>query len=117
MQSVQILVFYNAPRFSRVPMKVQPLSLRKSRKLENLTVIDGNTDGGSGLVSGGMREDNAPYFTNQDGHPFPDHSHSKTVGGIPVASDTFLFQKQQAFNRHKLLERMVHPCECILEIR
>jgi catalase len=28
-----------------------------------------------------------------------------------VASDVFLFQKQQAFNRHKLLERMVHPCK------
>jgi catalase len=27
-----------------------------------------------------------------------------------VASDTFLFQKQQTFNRSKALERMVHPC-------
>ncbi|KAK5091375.1 hypothetical protein LTR05_001558 [Lithohypha guttulata] len=64
----------------------------------------------SGMVSGGMREDNAPYFTNNEAHPFPDHSHSKTVGGMPLASDTFLFQKQQTFNRSKLLERMVHPC-------
>ena len=37
-------------------------------------------------------------------------AHSKTVGGIPVASDVFLFQKQQTFNRSKNLERMVHPC-------
>lgn len=37
-------------------------------------------------------------------------AHSKTVGGIPVASDVFLFQKQQHFNRSKQLERMVHPC-------
>jgi catalase len=35
--------------------------------------------------------------------------HSKTIGGIPVASDVFLFQKQQTFNRSKNLERMVHP--------
>jgi len=58
-----------------------------------------------------MREDNAPYFTNNEGIPWPDPAHSKTVGGLPLASDVFLFQKQQAFNRHKLLERMVHPCE------
>lgn len=37
-------------------------------------------------------------------------AHSKTIGGIPVASDVFLFQKQQHFNRSKQLERMVHPC-------
>jgi catalase len=39
-----------------------------------------------------------------------DRAHSKTIGGIPVASDVFLFQKQQTFNRSKNLERMVHPC-------
>lgn len=27
-----------------------------------------------------------------------------------MASDVFLFQKQQHFNRSKQLERMVHPC-------
>ncbi|KAK5948556.1 hypothetical protein OHC33_010452 [Knufia fluminis] len=64
----------------------------------------------SGVVQGGMREDNAPYFTNAEGIPWPDPSHSKTAGGLPLASDVFLFQKQQTFNRHKLLERMVHPC-------
>jgi catalase len=37
-------------------------------------------------------------------------AHSKTVGGLPLASDVFLFQKQQTFNRSKNLERMVHPC-------
>ena len=35
-------------------------------------------------------------------------AHSKTVGGIPIASDTFLFQKQQTFNRSKNLERVFH---------
>ncbi|TFA99723.1 Catalase [Trichoderma ghanense] len=45
----------------------------------------------SGVVSGGKREDDSLYFTNNEGIPFPDPAHSKTVGGIPVA-------------------RMVHPC-------
>ncbi|KAI9688689.1 MAG: hypothetical protein M1822_001046 [Bathelium mastoideum] len=64
----------------------------------------------SGTVTGGKRVDDGPYFTNNEGIPFPDPAHSKTVGGIPIASDVFLFQKQQHFNRSKNLERMVHPC-------
>ncbi|ROT39542.1 catalase [Sodiomyces alkalinus F11] len=64
----------------------------------------------SGAVPGGKRADDGPYFTNNEGHPFPDPAHSKTVGGLPLASDVFLFQKQQTFNRSKALERMVHPC-------
>ncbi|KAK5130532.1 hypothetical protein LTR08_001962 [Meristemomyces frigidus] len=64
----------------------------------------------SGQVKGGMREDTAPYFTNNEGIPLPDAEHSKTIGGIPIASDVHLFQKQQTFNRSKNLERMVHPC-------
>ncbi|TRX89110.1 hypothetical protein FHL15_010027 [Xylaria flabelliformis] len=54
----------------------------------------------SGTVSGGKRVDDGPYFTNNEGIPFPD----PTIGGIPVASDVFLFQKQQHFNRSKILE-------------
>lgn len=68
----------------------------------------------TGLQHGGKRADDGPYFTNNEGIPFPDHSHSKTAGGLPVASDTFLFQKQQHFNRSKNLERMVHPCKLML---
>jgi hypothetical protein len=48
---------------------------------------------------------------DEDGHVLTLRSaHSKNIGGIPVASDVFLFQKQQTFNRSKVLERMVHPC-------
>ncbi|KAM0339439.1 hypothetical protein ACHAPQ_001699 [Fusarium lateritium] len=36
-------------------------------------------------------------------------AHSKTVGALPLISDTFMLQKQH-FNRSKNLERMVHPC-------
>ena len=50
----------------------------------------------SGAVKGGKREDDAPYFTNNE--------------GIPLVSDVHLLQKQQTFNRSKNLERMVHPC-------
>lgn len=64
----------------------------------------------SGAQAGGKREDDGAYFTNNEGIPFPDPAHSKTVGGLPLISDTFLLQKQQTFNRSKNLERMVHPC-------
>ncbi|KAK1822932.1 hypothetical protein LTR12_002654 [Friedmanniomyces endolithicus] len=64
----------------------------------------------SGHVKNGIREDDGPYFTNNEGIPLPDPEHSKTIGGIPIASDVHLFQKQQHFNRSKLAERAVHPC-------
>jgi hypothetical protein len=59
----------------------------------------------TGAQPGGLEKDGAPHFTNNDGIPWPDSTHSKTVGGLPLASDTFLFQKQQTFNRSKILER------------
>jgi hypothetical protein len=34
--------------------------------------------------------DDGPYFTNNEGIPFPDPSHSKTAGGLPLVSDAFL---------------------------
>jgi len=64
----------------------------------------------SGAVKGGKREDDGPYFTNNEGIPIPDAEHSKNIGGIPLVSDVHLLQKQQHFNRSKNLERMVHPC-------
>ncbi|EYE96336.1 catalase [Aspergillus ruber CBS 135680] len=64
----------------------------------------------TGVQGPGKRTDDGPYFTNNEAIPFPDPAHSKTAGGLPLASDAFLFQKQQHFNRSKLLERMVHPC-------
>ncbi len=59
----------------------------------------------TGVQDGGKRKDDGPYFTNNEAIPWPDASHSKTVGGLPLVSDVFLLQKQQAFNRSKLLER------------
>jgi catalase len=66
----------------------------------------------TGVQSPGKRADDAPYFTNNEGIPFPDPTHSKSAGGLPLVSDTFLLEKQQHFNRSKNLERMVHPCKC-----
>ncbi|KAF9447747.1 catalase [Macrolepiota fuliginosa MF-IS2] len=63
----------------------------------------------TGVQPGGLEQDSAPYFTNNEGIPWPDPAHSKNVGGLPLISDPFLMQKQQTFNRSKTLERMVHP--------
>ena len=61
-------------------------------------------------VQPGAGRDDAPYFTSNEGLPWPTPSRSLTAGGLPVVSDIFLMQKQQAFNRAKTVERMVHPC-------
>lgn len=48
------------------------------RVAQRSTLFQGANDGPAtvaakitGMVSGGMREDNAPYFTNNEAHPFP----------------------------------------------
>jgi len=64
----------------------------------------------TGVQEVAKRADDGPYFTSNEGIPFPDPAHSKTAGGIPMISDIHLLQKQQHFNRSKNLERMVHPC-------
>lgn len=44
------------------------------------------------------------------GQPWPaDGQHALNVGGLPVTSDPFLFEKQQTFVREKIVERRVHP--------
>ncbi|KAI5799078.1 catalase [Geopyxis carbonaria] len=63
----------------------------------------------AGVHDDGMAKDNQPYFTNNEANPWPDPTHCKNAGGIPLVSDTFLLQKQQTFNRSKNLERLVHP--------
>lgn len=82
------------------------------RPLQNASLFQGANEGPakiiakvSGVNANNSQEDDGPYFTNNEGIPFPDPAHSKTVGGIPVVSDTFLLQKQQHFNRSKNLER------------
>jgi catalase len=47
----------------------------------------------SGVQGGGIREDDGPYFTNNWVFLSLTLRYSKTVGELPLASDTFLFQK------------------------
>ncbi|KAF8246546.1 hypothetical protein K440DRAFT_644645 [Wilcoxina mikolae CBS 423.85] len=37
-----------------------------------------------GVMEGEKRKDDAPYFTNNEGIPWPDAAHSKNVCGIPL---------------------------------
>lgn len=71
----------------------------------------------SGVQGTHKSVDDAPYFTNNEGIPWPDPAHSKNVGGIPLVSDTFLLQKQQTFNRSKTLERECCPLMRFLQWR
>jgi catalase len=52
----------------------------------------------------------AAVLTSNFGIPPGDATHSLNIAGHPVSSDTFLFEKQQTFNRSKIVERMVHAC-------
>ncbi|WVR09710.1 hypothetical protein IAU60_006786 [Kwoniella sp. DSM 27419] len=64
----------------------------------------------AGLVSKSQAQDNAPYYTSNFGQLLPDSGHPLNVGGIPFQGDALLLEKQQAFDRSKLTERIVHPC-------
>ncbi|MCO5589870.1 hypothetical protein L7F22_043839 [Adiantum nelumboides] len=53
--------------------------------------------------------DSAQQYTSADGRPFPSLTTSLKIGAHPVQSDTLLLEKQQAFDRMKIQERIVHP--------
>lgn len=63
----------------------------------------------AGLVQSEDAFDDSPIYTTNFGQPVPGLS-SLNVGGIPVQSDSILLEKQQAFDRGKITERIVHPC-------
>lgn len=49
------------------------------------------------------------FITTNFGIPWPaDGQHALNVGGLPVTSDPYLFEKQQTFVREKVVERRVH---------
>ena len=64
-------------------------------------------DRSSGTPSGDKAR---PILTNDFGIPLADCTHALQIGGHPVVSDTVLFEKQQRFNRAKIVERAVHAC-------
>ena len=41
---------------------------------------------------------------------FPAPAHPLNIGGMPTQIDALLLEKQQAFDRSKISERIVHPC-------
>lgn len=49
------------------------------------------------------------HYTTTDGRPYPSLTTSLNLGGHPVQSDSALLEKQQAFDRMKVQERIVHP--------
>ena len=74
----------------------------------NTLTQSGKNDGtASGTASGDKAR---PILTNDFGIPLADCTHSLHIGGHPVVSDTLLFEKQQRFNRAKIVERAVHAC-------
>jgi catalase len=63
----------------------------------------------AGLVQKSDAQDNSPYYTSNFGQLLPDSGHPLNVGGIPYQGDPLLLEKQQAFDRSKITERIVHP--------
>jgi len=63
----------------------------------------------AGLVQSSEAKDDSPYYTSNFGQLLPDSGHPLNIGGIPYQGDPLLLEKQQAFDRSKLLERIVHP--------
>ena len=51
-----------------------------------------------------------PTLTSVNGYRLGDVSHCLNINGYPVVSDGILFEKQQTFNRSKVVERAVHAC-------
>lgn len=51
-----------------------------------------------------------PTLTSVNGYRLGDVSHCLNINGYPVVSDGILFEKQQTFNRSKIVERAVHAC-------
>ena len=67
----------------------------------------------AGVVQPMLKEytNDSHHMTNNFGAAWPaDGQHALNVGGLPVTSDPFLFEKQQTFVREKIVERRVHPC-------
>jgi catalase len=61
------------------------------RPLQRASLFNNANDGPTkiiakvpGVQSGGIQEDDGPYFTNNEGIPLPDPAHSKTIWGAAV---------------------------------
>jgi len=61
-------------------------------------------------VAAGVHSKGRPIVTTSFGQPAGDASKSLNIRGHVVSSDYVLFEKQQTFNRAKIVERQVHAC-------
>ncbi|CAE6479979.1 unnamed protein product [Rhizoctonia solani] len=95
---------------SKIP-GVDPRVLQRNQAFSGLN--DGPAATASrlaGLVQESHAKDDSPIYTSNFGQPLPDSGHALNIGGIPYQGDTLLLEKQQAFDRGKIVERIVHPC-------
>jgi len=51
-----------------------------------------------------------PFMKNAVGIPAPDLTHTFKISGYPLQADAMIMEKQQTFNRSKIVERHVHAC-------
>lgn len=82
----------------------EPSSSSESSLLDKVAAII------SPLTSTTTSSDVPPTLTSVNGYRLGDVTHSLNIGGYPVVSDGIIFEKQQTFNRSKLVERAVHAC-------
>lgn len=75
----------------------------------NLRPTGGQAAGQPGVGAVAGPHDQSHYYTSAHGQPFPSLTNSLNVGGHTVQSYTILLEKQQAFDRMKIQERIVHP--------
>jgi len=108
-----------AGQSSQMDLKKDPSShTSKNTKGTSLShaagqAVHGLVSGIGSMISGGSdgaMAAAAPTMTSNFGIPIADATHALQIGGHPVVSDIFLFEKQQAFNRAKIVERAVHAC-------
>jgi catalase len=89
---------------------LDPRPVQRSQHFSGMNEGPANTAARiAGLVSKGEAQDNSPYYTSNFGQLLPDSGHPLNIGGIPYQGDALLLEKQQAFDRSKLQERIVHP--------
>ncbi|CED83116.1 catalase [Phaffia rhodozyma] len=63
----------------------------------------------AGMVEKEDAKDNSPFYTSNFGQVIPHSGIALNIGGIPYQGDPLLLEKQQAFDRMKIAERIVHP--------
>ncbi|QRV89324.1 catalase [Ceratobasidium sp. AG-Ba] len=105
-----IMTSFIQDTLSKIP-GIDPRVLQRNQAFSGLN--DGPAATASrlaGLVQEAHAKDDSPIYTSNFGQPIPDSGHSLNIGGIPYQGDTLLLEKQQAFDRGKIQERIVHPC-------